>query len=184
MRRVDAGGGGTAVKVWIRPDRRRSFCRGGCPTRGNCQPSGGRDAFLLGDRQRVKKGLHRGFAVAPAALVRSRSVVLGHPSIEVELQLLDRRVDPLAKGDAGGCQVFCVKRAVPYGFCLQRAEGSNRSPNRMANCPIAAVHSTRRRHLTPAFRIARNSSFRAASSVGKLPLSSDVRNWTLLLPHR
>ena len=34
---------------------------------------------------------------------------------------------------------------------------------------MAAVHSTRRRHLTPAFRIARNSSCSAASSVGKLP---------------
>ena len=40
------------------------LCRGGCPTRGNCQPSRGADAFLLGDRQGVKKG----FTIAPAAL--------------------------------------------------------------------------------------------------------------------
>src|SRR5215470_17183406 len=52
---------------------------------------------------------------------------------------------------------------------LQPAEGSKRSPNRIANCPIAVVHSTGLRHLMPALRIARNRSFSAASSVGKLP---------------
>jgi hypothetical protein len=40
---------------------------------------------------------------------------------------------------------------------LQRAEGSKGLPNRMANCPTAAVHSIGRRRWTPALRIARNS---------------------------
>jgi hypothetical protein len=39
----------------------------------------------------------------------------------------------------------------------------------MANCPIAAVHSTGRRQWTPAFLMARYNNLSAASSVEKLP---------------
>jgi hypothetical protein len=53
--------------------------------------------FLLRQGQRVKEGLHRGFAEAPAALMRSPLVVLDEPSIEIDLQLVDRPVDILWK---------------------------------------------------------------------------------------
>src|SRR6202011_159244 len=54
--------------------------------------------FLLRQGQRVKEGLHRGFAEAPAALMRSPLVVLDEPSIEIDLQLVDRPVDILVEG--------------------------------------------------------------------------------------
>src|SRR5262245_20638440 len=48
-------------------------------------------------RQRVNEGLHRRLAVAPSALMRTRVVVFGEPSIEIDLQLLDPAVEPFAE---------------------------------------------------------------------------------------
>src|SRR5437588_3069021 len=53
--------------------------------------------FLLCERERVKKGLHRGLAEAPAALVRPLLVVVDEPGIEIGLQFLDRAIDLFAE---------------------------------------------------------------------------------------
>jgi hypothetical protein len=55
------------------------------------------------------------------------------------------------------CQLFCVRgfRDRLVFFQGHRAAPGKRSPNWMANCPIAAVHSIPRRHRRPAFLIAR-----------------------------
>src|ERR1700759_516985 len=65
-----------------------------------CSPtSGGVEHFLPRERGSVNESLHRGLAVAPAALMRALFVVAGNPDIEVGLQLLDPAVDPLAERD-------------------------------------------------------------------------------------
>ena len=61
---------------------------------------GDREGFFSRDRERVKEGVERGLSEAPLALMGPRLVELAHPEIEVGLQLLDRRVDLLAEGDA------------------------------------------------------------------------------------
>src|SRR5215813_10153827 len=53
--------------------------------------------FLLCQRERVKKGLYRGLAEAPAALMGTLLIVFGDPGIEIGLQLVDRAVDLLAE---------------------------------------------------------------------------------------
>lgn len=58
--------------------------------------SGG-DHFLLGQRGRVKEGLHRRLAEAPAALMRALLIVSSDPFIQIGLQLLDRAVDLFLK---------------------------------------------------------------------------------------
>src|SRR5437773_8051144 len=55
--------------------------------------------FLLCQRERVKEGLHRGLAEAPAALMRAPMIVIDEPGVEVSLQLVDRLIDLFAKGD-------------------------------------------------------------------------------------
>jgi hypothetical protein len=55
------------------------------------------DDFLLRQGQRVKQGLHRGLAEAPAALMGPSFIVFGDPGIEVGLQLVDCVVDLLAE---------------------------------------------------------------------------------------
>ena len=62
-----------------------------------CPALRGRQQFLLRKGQRVKEGLHRGLAEAPAALMRARFVVRRQPGIEVGLQLVDRPIDLLAE---------------------------------------------------------------------------------------
>ena len=56
---------------------------------------------------------------------------------------------------SGECPIFRVSSTVGHGSPSQRAETAKRSPNRMANWLMAAVHSTGRRQWTPAFWIAR-----------------------------
>jgi transposase-like protein len=68
------------------------------------------------------------------------------------------------------CKQFPFRVVSSFALLLQRAEEAKRSPNWMANCPMAAVHSMGLRQCTPAFLIARYRSLNAASSVGKLPL--------------
>src|SRR6516165_6259041 len=63
-----------------------AFCRWSC-----------RHEFLLRQWQRVKKGLQRGLAEAPAALMGPLLVVFGDPRIKVGLQLVDGAIDLLAK---------------------------------------------------------------------------------------
>ena len=53
--------------------------------------------FLHCQRERVKEGLHRGLAEAPAALMGPLLVVFGDPRIKVGLQLVDGAIDLLAK---------------------------------------------------------------------------------------
>src|SRR5947207_15644138 len=60
---------------------------------GTCQPFSSRHQFLLCERERVKKGLHRGLAEAPAAVMRPLLVVVDEPGIEIGLQFLDRAID-------------------------------------------------------------------------------------------
>jgi hypothetical protein len=48
-----------------------------------------RDEFLLGQWERVKKGLHRGLDKAPAALMGAAMVVVDHSDIEIDLQFVD-----------------------------------------------------------------------------------------------
>src|SRR5262249_61241389 len=69
----------------------------------------------------------------------------------------------------GVSEISCKRNRTSFVLSRQRADGSKRSPNRMANCPTAAVHSIGLRQCTPALRIARKRSLSAASSVGKLP---------------
>src|SRR5215212_1137019 len=69
----------------------------GCLSRCGCRLWSCRHEFLLGQGECVKKGLHRGLAETPAALMRPALVVLGDPSIEIGLQLVDRAVDLLAE---------------------------------------------------------------------------------------
>src|SRR6516162_4532242 len=63
-----------------------AFCRWSC-----------RHEFLLRQGQRVKKGLQRGLAEAPAALMGALLVVFGDPRIKVGLQLVDGAIDLLAE---------------------------------------------------------------------------------------
>jgi hypothetical protein len=56
--------------------------------------------FLLCQREGVKEGLHRGLAIAPAALVRSVVIVCADPGIEIGLEILDGPVDLLAERHA------------------------------------------------------------------------------------
>jgi transposase len=86
-------------------------------------------------------------------------------SFEALREVIGKKGLPCALGVSG----FLCKRHRGIVFRRQRADAEKRSPNRMANCPMAAVHSTGLRQWTPAFRNARNSSFNAASSDGKLP---------------
>jgi Winged helix-turn helix len=53
------------------------------------------------------------------------------------------------------CKRFLFGTVSVFVFLLQRAEEEKRSPNWMANCPMAAVHSTGLRQCTPAFLMAR-----------------------------
>src|SRR4029434_3188243 len=50
--------------------------------------------------ERVKEGLHRGFAETPAPLMRPELIVFGNPGIEVGLQLVDRSVNLLSECQA------------------------------------------------------------------------------------
>src|SRR5438105_11999408 len=60
---------------------------------GTCHPFSSSHQFLLCERERVKKGLHRGLAEAPAAVMRPLLVVVDEPGIEIGLQFLDRAID-------------------------------------------------------------------------------------------
>ena len=51
-------------------------------------------------RRRVKERLHRRFAEAPSSLVRPFLIVTMDPAIKIDLEIGDRAVDRLAKGDA------------------------------------------------------------------------------------
>src|ERR1700677_1399879 len=59
-----------------------------------------RRSFSLRKRRRVKEGLHRRFAEAPSSLVRPFLIVTLDPTIKIDLEIGDRAVDRLAKGDA------------------------------------------------------------------------------------
>ncbi len=59
-----------------------------------------RRSFLLRKRRRVKERLHRRFAEAPSSLVRPFLIVTLDPAIQIDLEIGDRAVDLLAKGDA------------------------------------------------------------------------------------
>src|SRR6516165_6995470 len=56
--------------------------------------------FFARERERVKEGLQGGLSEAPLALMGPGLVELAHPEVEVGLQVLDRRVELLAEGDA------------------------------------------------------------------------------------
>src|SRR5512132_1548558 len=58
------------------------------------------EQLLPGHWQAVKEGLHRRLAVTPSALVGADLVVLAEPFVQVGLQLGDRPVELLAKGNA------------------------------------------------------------------------------------
>ena len=60
----------------------------------------GCDHFLLRDRRGIQEGLHRGFAEAPASLMRPVSIELFEPPVEIGLQLCDRSIKLFPKGDA------------------------------------------------------------------------------------
>src|SRR6266516_5493701 len=62
-----------------------------CPMRSGC------DHFLLRHRHCIYEGLHRRLAEAPAALMRSRFIVLAQPNVKVCLQLVERVVYLLAE---------------------------------------------------------------------------------------
>jgi F0F1-type ATP synthase membrane subunit a len=53
------------------------------------------------------------------------------------------------------CKRFPLGVVSFFAFLLQRAAEGKRSPNWMANCPMAAVHSMGLRQCTPAFLMAR-----------------------------
>jgi hypothetical protein len=55
----------------------------------------GWDQFFLCQRESVKKGLHWGFAEAPAALMGSAMIVLDKPGIEIGVELVDAAADLL-----------------------------------------------------------------------------------------
>src|SRR6516165_8210877 len=65
----------------------------------SCRLWSRRHDFLLCQRERVKEGLHRGLAEAPATLVRAPLVVVDEPGVEVALQLVARAVDLLTEGN-------------------------------------------------------------------------------------
>ena len=69
----------------------------------------------------------------------------------------------------GMSEFLCKGRRGHCAFQVQRVVAGKPSSNRIANCPMAAIQSIGRRQRTPALRIARNSNFAAASSLGKLP---------------
>src|SRR5437868_11853721 len=81
--------GYSAVLAETRPDS-RCWLFDPC---GTCHPFSSSHQFLLCERERVKKGLHRGLAEAPAALMRPLLVVVDEPGIEIGLQFLDRAID-------------------------------------------------------------------------------------------
>jgi len=56
------------------------------------------DLFLLREREAVQERVHRGLAIAPPPLGRSLRVVLVHQLIEVTLEIIQRRIEKLAKG--------------------------------------------------------------------------------------
>src|SRR4051812_33799711 len=68
-------------------------------SRRRCPLWSGCHEFLLGERDRVKEGLHRSFAEAPTSLVRAALIVIGDPRIEISLQLIDAAIDLLAKSN-------------------------------------------------------------------------------------
>src|SRR5439155_19463722 len=78
-----------AVLAETRPDS-RCWLFDPC---GTCHPFSSSHQFLLCERERVKKGLHRGLAEAPAAVMRPLLVVVDEPGIEIGLQFLDRAID-------------------------------------------------------------------------------------------
>src|SRR5438034_4281527 len=80
---------GSFVLAETRPDS-RCWLFDPC---GTCHPFSSSHQFLLCERERVKKGLHRGLAEAPAALMRPLLVVVDEPGIEIGLQFLDRAID-------------------------------------------------------------------------------------------
>src|SRR5438046_6499052 len=82
-----------SVLAETRPDS-RSWLSDPC---GTCHPLSSSQQFLLCERDRVKKGLHRGLAEAPAALMRPLLVVVDEPGIEIDLQFLDRAIDLFAE---------------------------------------------------------------------------------------
>src|SRR5215471_12171038 len=69
----------------------------GCLRLCGCRQWSCRHEFLLGQGKRVKKGLYRSFAKAPASLVWPALVVVGEPSIEIGLQIVDCAIDLLAE---------------------------------------------------------------------------------------
>src|SRR5436190_1073729 len=78
-----------AVLAETRPDS-RCWLFDPC---GTYHPISSSHQFLLCERERVKKGLHRDLAEAPAALMRPLLVVVDEPGIEIGLQFLDRAID-------------------------------------------------------------------------------------------
>src|SRR5438309_5432542 len=58
-----------------------------------------RPEFLLRQGDCVKKGLHRGLAEAPAALMWATIIVFDQPGVEVGLQLVNGVIDLLAERD-------------------------------------------------------------------------------------
>jgi len=63
-------------------------------------PLSGSDHFFLRNRLCVKEGLHRRLAEAPASLMGPISIELFEPPIEIGLQLFNRAIKLLSKGDA------------------------------------------------------------------------------------
>src|SRR6516162_1874301 len=56
-----------------------------------------RHELVLCQWERVKKGLHRRLAKAPAALMGPTMVVFDQPGVEIGLQLVDHAIDLLAE---------------------------------------------------------------------------------------
>ena len=87
---------------------------------------------------------------------------------------------------AAGCPQGSVRLPVSAarwacrGSRRQLAEAGNRSSNRMANCPIAAIQSIGRFQRIRAFRIARYNRLAAASLLGKLPRVLRCRSQNLI----
>ena len=75
--------------------------------------------------------------------------------LDEDILVLDREVINRMKAGRRECPIFCVSSPAGHFSQSQLAETAKRSPNRTANCPMAAVHSIGRRQWMPAFWIAR-----------------------------
>ena len=93
--------------------------------------------------------MHRGFAEAPTALMRSTIVVFDQPGVEIGLQLVDRVIDLLAERDPVKLVQDSAMEALAdsvrlraLGLCAAVIDGALMLPNWLYRLCAAVIGST------------------------------------------